>query len=141
LVCSTDFGGVSLIWDLRTGKKIQHFQGHSGRVLACDFAPDGFSLATGGDDGSVKIWDLRTKSMRSTAPAHRRLISTLEYSASGESILTASYDGTMRVLSARDSSKIRVLEGHDGRVCAGAWGEREIWSVGGDGTLKLWRGN
>ena len=47
----------------------------------------------------------------------------------------------MRVLSARDSSKVRALEGHDGRVCAGAWGEREIWSVGGDGTLKLWRGD
>lgn len=34
LVATTDFGGAVHVWDLRSGKNIQHFQGHSKRVLS-----------------------------------------------------------------------------------------------------------
>lgn len=30
-------------------------------VLAVDFSPNGFQLATGGMDNSVKLWDLRKR--------------------------------------------------------------------------------
>ena len=67
LVSTTDFAGVVHLWDLRTGKSIQHYAGqHAKRVLCSDFAPNGFHLATAGDDGTIKIWDLRKSRPRAS---------------------------------------------------------------------------
>jgi WD40 repeat protein len=43
------------IWDLRTGRTAFVLQGHVKQVLTLDFHPDGFTVATGGDDHVVKV--------------------------------------------------------------------------------------
>lgn len=43
------------LWDCRTGRSIFVLQGHVKQVIAVDFAPDGYHIATGGDDHTVKV--------------------------------------------------------------------------------------
>ena len=42
-----------------TGEEIVRLQGHRDYGFACDWAPDGVTMATGHQDGFVRVWDAR----------------------------------------------------------------------------------
>lgn len=44
-------------------------------ILALDFSPNGYQLASGSEDHSVRVWDLRKKQSVYTIPAHQSLVS------------------------------------------------------------------
>ena len=50
-------------------------------ILAVDFSPNGYQLASGSEDHSVRIWDLRTKRSLYTIPAHQSLVSQVRSAA------------------------------------------------------------
>ena len=52
-----DLGGSGLIWDLRTGKSIIPILGHVKQLISSAFSENGYHLATGSDDNTVKLWD------------------------------------------------------------------------------------
>jgi len=51
-------GSVLVIWDLKTGKIRKQLQGHLGDVWGLALMPDGKTLLSAADDGTVKFWDL-----------------------------------------------------------------------------------
>jgi WD40 repeat protein len=53
-----DNRGAVTIWDAATAKAITSWQGGSKRIRALAVAPDGQSIATAGDDDTVKLWAL-----------------------------------------------------------------------------------
>lgn len=63
------------MWDLRTGRSILVLEGHVKGILALDFSPNGYQLASGSEDHSVRVWDLRKKESVYTIPAHQSLVS------------------------------------------------------------------
>ncbi|KAI1128392.1 WD40 repeat-like protein [Nemania abortiva] len=48
-----------LITEAETGKILQKLEGHRDYGFACDWAPDGWTVATGNQDKSIRIWDAR----------------------------------------------------------------------------------
>ncbi|KAI1382108.1 YVTN repeat-like/Quino protein amine dehydrogenase [Hypoxylon crocopeplum] len=48
-----------LITDAETGEVLQDLEGHRDFGFACDWAPDGWTVATGNQDRSIRIWDAR----------------------------------------------------------------------------------
>lgn len=164
LVATGDLGGIGRLWDLRSGKSIlvlpvrttnarccrhvcnpgshpSDWQGHVKQLLTMDFSPDGFHLATGSDDHTVRIWDLRKRETVYTLPAHQSLISTVKFApVSGEYLTTSSFDGTIKTWSARDWTQLGEFSGHEGKIsCIDvAWNERCVVSSSFDRTFKLW---
>ena len=68
------------------------------QVLGVDFSPNGYHLATGGEDHTCRIWDLRKKGCLYVIPAHTSLVSALKWEPrDGHFLVTASYDNTARV--------------------------------------------
>jgi U4/U6 small nuclear ribonucleoprotein PRP4 len=61
LFFSGDLGGSGMIWDLRTGRGVLPILGHVKGILSADFSPNGYQLATGGDDNNLRLWDLRRR--------------------------------------------------------------------------------
>ncbi|KAI0102904.1 quinon protein alcohol dehydrogenase-like superfamily [Nemania sp. FL0031] len=48
-----------LIAEAETGEILQKLEGHRDYGFACDWAPDGWTVATGNQDKSIRIWDAR----------------------------------------------------------------------------------
>lgn len=68
------------------------------QVLGVSFSPNGYHLATGGEDNTCRIWDLRKKKSMYTIPAHSNLISQVKFEPQeGYFLVTASYDMTAKV--------------------------------------------
>ncbi|KAI1118925.1 WD40 repeat-like protein [Nemania sp. NC0429] len=47
------------IAEAETGEIVQRLEGHRDFGFACDWAPDGWTVATGNQDKSIRIWDAR----------------------------------------------------------------------------------
>lgn len=68
------------------------------QVLGVSFSPNGYHLATGGEDNTCRIWDLRKRRTLYTIPAHSNLISQVKFEPQeGYFLVTASYDMTAKV--------------------------------------------
>ena len=71
-----DSENVVSLWDSASGELIGSFLGHKQSVRSVAFSPDGRTLATASDDGSLKLWNVAT---RQELLSIRRLGSTLRH--------------------------------------------------------------
>ncbi len=129
------------VWDLRTGKAVVLLQGHIKEVHAAAFHPNGYQLATGADDHTVRVWDLRKKKAVYVIPAHTNIIADLKFQPDdGQYMVTACYDNTLKVWSCRDWSLLHTLAGHDGKVTSCDIERKGLFfvSASGDRTWKMW---
>jgi WD40 repeat protein len=46
------------VWDVATAKELRTLKGHSAWVTSAAFSPDGWSIATSGQDPTANVWDL-----------------------------------------------------------------------------------
>lgn len=54
------------LWDSVTGKLKLTLTGHEGNITEASFSPDGSTIATGSEDGTVKLWDIATGRVSTT---------------------------------------------------------------------------
>lgn len=106
-----------MIWDLRTGKGILPILGHVKGIISADFSPNGYQLATGGDDNNLRLWDIRRRGPLERIPAHVKLISDVKFQPNyGRFLASSSYDGTVKIWNARDWSLVKTYTGHQSKV-------------------------
>jgi WD40 repeat protein len=85
------------VWDVATGEKRRTLTGHKGWINAVAFGPDGTTLATGGNDGTVRLWDVATGKQRRTLTGHRGAVLDLSFDSEGGTLATGGADGTVRL--------------------------------------------
>jgi WD40 repeat protein len=109
-------------------------------VLSLAFSPDGATLATGCDDGTVKLWDMDKKSVRRTLIGHTGQVESVAFSPDGRLLVSAGWDQTVRLWDAATGTLVAPLKGHSSSVTAVAFAPdgKTLASGSFDRTVRLW---
>ena len=100
-----------------TGSLKQTLSGHTEEVWAVAFSPDGKTLASGGDDTSVKLWDVQTGKEKQTLSGHKYKVATLAFSPDGKSLASGSEDYTVKIWDLATGALKQTLN-HDYQITA-----------------------
>ena len=118
------------------------FYGHEDQVMALTFHPDGWTLASGSDDGTVRLWDLTDPGAEpAVLTGHEGNVSSVAFHPDGRTVASGSDDGTVRLWDLTDpGAESAVLTGHEGNVSSVAFHPdgHTLASGGADGTVRLW---
>jgi WD40 repeat protein len=116
--------------------------GHKGAVRGLSLTPDGRTIVSGGDDGTVRLWGAKDGKPIGGALeiGHAGAILAVAISPDGNTILTGSADKTARLTARSDGKMLRTLARHNGPVRGVAFSPRgdRIATADAKGGLKVW---
>ncbi len=132
-----------LLWDVKTGKVLQHFQNHSEVLMAGAFSADGRSVLTGSIPGTVRLLDTETgKEIQHFAetPLGRSIgsVNSVAFSADGRRVLAGSNDRMVRLWDVATGKEVQLFRGDSGGINCVAFSPDGREVLTGSGQAQLW---
>src|SRR5687768_16253524 len=84
----------------------------AGDVLCITFSPDGRTLATGNDYGTVWLFDVATRKPTAPFGEHKQAVTCVAFSPSGKVLASGSFDTAIRVCDVATGKTTATLDGH-----------------------------
>ncbi|MBL8848470.1 MAG: protein kinase [Planctomycetaceae bacterium] len=133
---------VVRLLDLRTGQLTAAWPSGQIEVNSACFMPDGKSLWTAGDDGTVRCWDVATQAELQRIDAHAPAkVFKVRYAAESGLLLTCGTDGPIRLWDlAKGGVSAGALEGHTDWVqdILLIGDSNRVVSASDDYSVRLW---
>lgn len=135
-------GGLSKhvhVWNAATGQLLWQLEGHRGTVHSIALAPDGRTLASGGDDHVAILWDTSTGQALQMLRGHAWTVSSILF-IDDDTIATGNWDRSVRLWDRRSGEQVAILGEHSGPVDALVQlSEDAFASAGRSGDIRVWR--
>ena len=127
-----------LLWDIPHGKIHYTLKGHTDKIKALAFTPNGKMLASGGDDGTIRIWDVSTGTQLFNLPSGKTRV--LAFSANGKILATTNSQFMIHLWDIDNSRQMSTIQGNNGfvEVLAFSPDSKILASGGRDGKIHLW---
>jgi len=90
------------LWDAATGQNTQILCGHTRKVVAAVFSPDGSLVISGSEDKSVRIWGVASGRLLHKLTGHTSGINAVAFSPSGRLLASGSFDDEIRLWDAEE---------------------------------------
>ncbi len=165
---SGSYDGTIKLWRVHDGANLHSIKGHTKFVPITDeplpsyllplppgfilmrgvytvaFSPDGQTIASGGDDDTIKIWQASDGKLLNTLTGHSGGVESVAFSPDGQTIASGGADRTIKLWQVSDPAAAKLLEtltGHSSWVYSVAFSPDGQFLASGssDSTIKLWR--
>lgn len=113
--------------------------GHTKAVYGLAFSPDGTRLASASHDSTVRIWDVAAQKELLKLEGHTGLVVTVAWSPDGTTLASGGYDGTVRLWNPETGALLLTLDGQTPWVQMVYWSDKQLISLGRDGTITIWQ--
>ena len=131
--------GMVNLWNIKTGKKIGAFSGHSMEVDFVAIAPNGNNAISFSQD-AIKVWDIQAGQSANALTAHEGWVNDIVVTSDNSKAISASWDRTIKIWDMLNGQEIRTLIGHEHNVNCVAISPDELNILSGswDAMVKLW---
>ncbi|MEH2370114.1 WD40 repeat domain-containing protein, partial [Nostoc sp.] len=122
------------------GSLLLSLTGHSKRVNAVAFTPNGKQVISASWDKTLKLWNLETGECEHTFQGHSDRVTAVALTSDGKQVISTSWDNTLKLWNLETGKHDRTFHGHRDAVNAVIFtpdGKQAI-SASHDKTLKLW---
>src|SRR4029079_4234234 len=116
LLASVSDDTTAKLWRDADGVVVRTLAGHTDRINAVAFSPDGRLVATAAGspppftmDTTIRIWDTKTGNLLTTLTGHGVGSTGVAFTADGQTVVSSGLDGTLRLWRVSDGTLLRAV--------------------------------
>ena len=127
------------MWNMRSGKVIKTFRGHSNSVSDIQFLSNNI-LISSSRDTNIKFWDIKTGKNIRTLKGHTKRIYSFVLTSDRKILISGSWDKTIIIWDIATSKIKKTLIGHTDRVedIKISKNNKILYSASRDKTIGVW---